>query len=199
MGSNVFTGGVEPGGLTYDFEIKIFVCFLLHRVGQPMTFEQMNEVVFQNGVANYFEFAEAVGELVQSGHIRILPQDPAGRKLYAVTDIGVQTAEAFHKDIPLTIREKALSAAQDVLVKSRLKSENLVSIQKAEDGYLVELRITDVGSDLLKLTVFMPDKKQASLVCNRFQEDPARLYKNVLALLTGEGAIFADGGQERPE
>ena len=63
MGSNVFTGGVEPGGLTYDFEIKIFVCFLLHRVGQPMTFEQMNEVVFQNGVANYFEFAEAVGEL----------------------------------------------------------------------------------------------------------------------------------------
>lgn len=199
MGGNVFTGGVEPGGLTYDFEIKIFVCFLLHRVGQPMTFEQMNEVVFQNGVANYFEFAEAVGELEHSGHIRLLPKDQAGRRLYTITDIGIQTAEAFHKDIPLTIREKALTAAQEVLIKSKLKSENLVSIQKAEDGYLVELRITDVGSDLLKLTVFMPDKKQASQVCSRFQEDPARLYKSVLALLTGEGAIFSESESKSRE
>ena len=136
---------------------------------------------------------------MSSGHIRRLPMDRAGRQLYAITDIGVQTSEAFHKDIPLTIREKALSSAQEVLVKSKLKSENLVNIQKAEDGYLVELRVTDVGSDLLKLTVFMPDKKQASQVCSRFQEDPARLYKSVLALLTGEGAIFAEGEPKAAE
>jgi len=197
MASNAFTGGVEPGGLTYDFEIKIFICFLLHRIGEPMSFDQMNEVIFQNGVANYFEFADAVGELENTGHIRLLPEDRNGRRQYTITPLGVQTSETFHRDIPLTIREKALAAAQEVLLKTKLQSENLVKIEKAEDGYLVELRMTDVGSDLLRLTVFMPDRKQAADVCRRFQEDPAKVYKNVLALLTGEGTIFDNTPSEK--
>ena len=29
MAFNAFVGGIQPGGLTNDFEVKILICFLL--------------------------------------------------------------------------------------------------------------------------------------------------------------------------
>lgn len=47
MSFNAFVGGVQPGGLTNDFEVKLLVCYLLDSLKQPLLFEQLGEI-FQN-------------------------------------------------------------------------------------------------------------------------------------------------------
>ena len=57
MSYNAFVGGIQPGGLTNDFEVKILVCYLMDKLGTPMSFDQLNEILLGTGFVNYFEFA----------------------------------------------------------------------------------------------------------------------------------------------
>ena len=70
---DVFRAGVEPGGLTMDYEIKILICYILRSLGHPMPISALIEVFVSEGIGNYFEAASAASGLVKSGHIEILP------------------------------------------------------------------------------------------------------------------------------
>ena len=69
MSFNAFVGGIEPGGLTNDFEVKILICFLLKKIEQPLSFDQINEILQKTGFVNYFEFIGAISELQKTEHI----------------------------------------------------------------------------------------------------------------------------------
>ena len=66
-----FRAGVEPGGLTTDYEIKMLICYVLSELGRPMPISAMIETFVGEGLANYFETASAASGLVKSGHIAI--------------------------------------------------------------------------------------------------------------------------------
>lgn len=184
-----FTAGIERGGLTTEFEIKILLCYLLEQIGQPMTFAQMNDALQAEGLVNYFEYAEAVGQLTASGH---LCQQQGG---YGLTDLGRRTAVTFERDLPLSVREKAVASARQSLLRQRLERENKVEYHKVDDGYMLTLRILDVGSDLLSLSLFLPTAERCQQIRERFLSDPTQLYRGVVALLIDEEM---DGGpQER--
>ena len=83
MAFNAFVGGIQPGGLTNDFEVKILICFLLDSLKknspgaalsdgeQPgLSFDELNEIFQETGLVNYFEFAESMSELEKTEHIR---------------------------------------------------------------------------------------------------------------------------------
>ncbi len=186
MELNAFSGGIEPGGLTLGHEIKILVCYLLHNIGQELTLSQINEALLKRGLVNYFELADAMSELLESGHLVISETNDQDEDYYRLTDLGARTAEELSDSLPLTVREKALTSAQKLLMRQRLAKENLSSIHKVQDGYMVDLIISDIGSDLMDLSLFMPTEAEAEAVCRQFKRDPLLVYKGVLALLTGD-------------
>lgn len=181
--NQAFTEGVRPGGLTQDYEVKFLICYLLDHVGAPMSFDEINDVLQSGGYVNYFEYAESVSELLTSGHI-VPKHPPEGEQRFVLTDIGVKTSRTFEKSLPLTIREESVRTAQEYLLKKRIERENQVEIQKVEDGYTVSLRITDIGSDLLNLSLFVPSQEEGRAIKERFLKDPALIYRGVIALLT---------------
>lgn len=63
---NAFTAGIQPGGLTNDFEVQVFVCYLLMHIGSPVSFSQLGEIVQTDGMVNYFEFASAISHLKEA-------------------------------------------------------------------------------------------------------------------------------------
>ena len=75
---NAFTAGVEPGGLTHGYEIKILVCYLLEQIGTGMTFTQISDALLHRSLVNYFELANALSDLAESGHLTC--EDCAGRQ-----------------------------------------------------------------------------------------------------------------------
>lgn len=187
MDSHAFTAGVEPGGLTHGFEIKFLVCYLLSQMKEPMTFSQINDALLHRGLVNYFELAGALGELTESGHlIGTDLEDNREDTSYRLTPLGAQTAKTFENTLPASVKEKALNSARHQMLRKRIESSNHANVRKTEDGYLVDISICDIGSDLLNLTIFMPTEREADLVKRCFLSDPLMVYRGVLALLTGD-------------
>lgn len=185
MDLNAFTAGVEPGGLNKTHEIKILVCYLLTNIGQHMTLPQINEALLKRGLVNYFELADAMSDLLESGHLTI--RDVINdNDLYEVTPLGIQTAKEFGNSLPLSIREKALRSATALLARQKNERENVVTIDKVQDGYVVNMIISDIGSDLMNLSLFMPTEVEAEVIKRRFNTDPLLVYKGILALMTGD-------------
>lgn len=180
---DVFRAGVEPGGLTADYEIKMLLCHILRKIERPMPVYALIEVFVSQGISNYFEVASAAASLVKTGHLRLEETD--GERCYILGILGDKTAETLEQDLPPAIRDKAVAAAEDFFRMKKRRAQNKTEIKKAEDGYLLTLTITDVGSDLLRTTILVPDRKTADEIADRFVKDPVRVYKGVVAVLTG--------------
>ena len=185
---------MEPGGLTTDYEIKILICHVLKHIERPMPVSALIELFVGEGIGNYFEAASAAASLVKSGHIAIGGCE--GENCYNLTDLGESAAGTFEKTLPLSVREKAVDAANRYFIRRERRAHNKAEVQKADDGYLLTLTITDVGSDLLKLTILLPDEETCGRIRERFLDDPIVVYKGVVASLTGSfenvGALLDD-------
>ena len=180
-----FTQGTQPGALTSGQETRILVCHLLNSVKKPLSPTQINSIVQQDGLVNYFELSSCIAQLIRSGHI--VPQfNTDGEDFYTVTELGIETAKTFERTVPKSVRDKAVKAAIKLLARIDRDRTAKTNITPCGDGYNVELRMVDVDSDLMSLSVFLPEKNQAESVRREFLNDPALVYKGILALLTGD-------------
>lgn len=103
-----------------------------------------------------------------------------------VTELGVETAKTFERTVPKSVRDKAVKAAIKLLARIDRDRTAKTNITPCGEGFNIELRMVDVDSDLMSLSVFLPEKNQAESVRREFLNDPALIYKGVLALLTGD-------------
>ena len=180
---DTFLGGVEPGGLTDRFEVKILVCYLLDQVNLPLSAQMISDILLNRGLVNYFELSAALTELLQNGYL--VPIHLEGKpQQYNLSAKGKQMLETLGRNIPLSVREKAVDSATELLLRKRREEQNKVTIAQVEDGYTITLQMLDIGSELMSLKLFVPDKEQAEQIKERFFKDPARVYKGILELLT---------------
>ena len=180
-----FTAGIRPGGLTDGGEIRILICHILNFADSPMSFDELTEAVLYDGTANYFEFSDALAELENTGCILSL-KSPAGISEYSLTEKGRAAADTLAGKLPASVKEKSAETAANILRRRRIEKENLVSITRTEDGFKIHMRVTDIGTDLMELSLFMPDKEMAMAVRERFLSDPAETYSKVLEALAGK-------------
>ena len=109
-----------------------------------------------------------------------------------ITDLGIKTSTMFEKDVPAAIRETTLKAAQDYYLRQRIERDNEVRVEQVSDGYNITLRITDIGSDLMSLTLFVPKESDCDQIREHFYNDPAFLYRGIIAMLTGDEDTVRD-------
>jgi len=184
MSFNAFVGGVQPGGLTNDFEVKLLVCYLLDSLKQPLLFEQLGEIFQNTGLVNYFEFVEAVSELERTGQLTSSIQD--GQQQLALTESGTVTAQTFYKTIPKSAREKALEEAKRLMEIQRCMDKVEITFAPAADGWTLRVVLRDIGSDLLDMSVFLPTEGECLRVKQQIESDPTSFYSRVLGLLMQE-------------
>ena len=178
--NNLFTGGVNPGGLTSSIEIKILICYILSNINTPLTGEEIASILQTDGIANYFETVDAVEDLAKHGQITEISAEPPS---FSVSDSGKEILLTLGNTVPHSAKEKALTSASKLLLKTKKLSENDAIITKANDGYIVECIVKDVGSDLLNLKLFSGTNEQAQKVKKKFLEDPTTIYRTILELL----------------
>ena len=190
MEYDAFDEGIEPGGLRNTREIGILICFILENAGIPFALNDLIEIIQSKGMANYFETMSSVSELIKNDNI-ILHED--SEKVLEITENGKMIAGQLHEELPITIRQKAVSAVCRLQQRKKSQSENPVTISEAENGgYNVTIKINDKIRDLMTLTVFVPDKKEADNVRDCFYDDPERLYSVVLAAVIGDKKLISN-------
>ncbi len=191
MEYEAFSGGVEPGGLRTTYEINILICYLLKTVDARFTKAQLAEILQRDGLVNYFELANSLNELVRLEQVT-LSKSYSGEEVYGVTELGAQACAAIERTVAVSVRDKAVKAALRLMKKVERQRKNKADIVQTSDGYLVNMRILDYGSDLMELKLFLPDAGQAALVKRQFLNDPQLLYKGVLSLLVRDLEEFGD-------
>ncbi|MBQ4333524.1 MAG: DUF4364 family protein [Clostridia bacterium] len=186
---DVFTAGVEPGGLTNSQEIRILLCYMLDTVGKPIHRDAVTEIVTAGGMANYFDTEDAIQDLVRLQHL-VESED----RMLATTVTGAQIGQSLGVRVPYTLRERSVKAALHLLKRREIERDNKVDIQPLEEGgYGVTCTVQDRGRDLLSVTLRVSDQWQAQQIKEQFLTDPALLYRSNLAVLTGDAGLRRAG------
>ncbi len=181
MDTNAFTGGVEPGGLWNQNDIRILLCYILCSVSGPVSSGSLSLIVPEKALANYFEVGDALAALLRQGNVRQDEED-----LYTVTPAGREIAQSLDATLPLSVRDKALEAALRLMADSKARRENRVEMEEQETGLRVTCHISGGEMELMSISLYAPDKGQAKLIEQNFYRDPEGIYKLLLSALTGD-------------
>lgn len=185
-----YFAGIEPGGLVDPYEIKLLVCYLLSAISEPLTPDQLNYVFQSEGLVNYFSYTSALKGLLETGHIEEIEQD--GEKKYSITPLGLESSHRLQSSLPRSLRDKVVAVALQLLTRLERKKNVNITLTHVEDGYLVECRILDVGSDLMRLTMYANNETQAEIMKLNFEKQVDLLYRTILAVGIGNKDAFGE-------
>ena len=163
MEHDAFTSGVAPGGLLNSRDIRVLICYMLSGVEEPMARQDVVEIIFSEGMANFFETEAAIDELVRLGN---LTEDENG--LLELTPIGRSAAQTLTTRVPYTLRERSVEAAVRLLTRQRREKDTKVDIVKLDTGVAVTCSIDRSDNPMMSFTLRVADDAQAQLIRERF-------------------------------
>jgi len=183
---DVFTGGVEPGagGLLGRLDIKLLLCYILSSVDVPLSGELLTQCLLSESLANYFEIGQALSSLTASGNL--LRQDRDGQALYTVSEEGQKAAKTLETMVPFTVRQKAVRCAVRLLYLEKNSRDAHVEITPQGSGYRVSCTVREGETDLLAVSLLLPDKLAAEEVKANFTASPTEFYRKTLEVFTGK-------------
>ena len=160
---------------------KLTLLYFLDKVKCELTREQLTTAAAAGDLLSFFELQNAVNELEESGLLAAVPR-PYGQA-YAITPAGAETLGMFYEQLPLSLREDIDDYAARCADKLRRDTQYYSAYEKREAGYAVTLKIMERSSELLALSVVMPDIDSAKNACATWPEHAEALYKHVVAEL----------------
>lgn len=177
---DAFTGGVRPDGLKNKSDIKVLVCFLLSNSTQSLSRKDLTDIFLDRGLANYFEASDAISSLVRHGNVVENAEDGA----LVITESGKIIADTLYDALPLTVREKSLEAMSRLISRRHVSKQNKTRIEACDKGYHVTCTVNDGTMETMSVKVYVPTYNYATVVRDRFLDDPETLYRVVMAQLT---------------
>lgn len=167
------------GFIQNELDLKLLVLYIMARTAGPITFFQLLDLALCDAGVDYFSLTQAVEHMVETGQLS--KEDDR----YAITDKGRRNSEICESSLPYSVRmhcDENLVKVNDAL---RREAQVQSSAIPNEDGTCtLRLRLNDVGSPLLELSLLVPGQDQAQAMSQRFQKDPAAFYHTIIALLS---------------
>ena len=176
--AEAFTAGVKPGGLTDNTQIRILLCYLVKTAG-PLTRDTLQGALLQDQLVNYFEFADALADVERQ---QLVASDE--QEQYSITEKGSTVADTLAYDLPRTVRESAIRAVMQIQSWKHKAAMNRAHIEEEDGEYVVWCAIGDMGSDVFRLQLAMPDKLTAETIKNNFTAHGSEIYSKVMDMLT---------------
>ena len=188
MESDIFRAGVRPGAPNTEVEVKMLLCYTLWRLGQPISFDQLYRGLSEHSLVNYFELTYVLEKLQASGHLSTGEQTPAA---YTTTSLGNEAGKEFEKNLPLTVREKALDAcARAIAQDKRLAQVQITKTPRQGGGFTMEFALPSEAGQLLCVQVYAPTNQECERMRRNFLNAPLSVYKGMVALLTGDEQVL---------
>ena len=196
-------------------QVKVFILYLLEKVGYPLDYNDLATIVIRDGYVDYFDFVTYFHELLEGGHIRkiTVPADPvpksesenesdsdddeenssekknvsAEKDLYEITDTGRMIAKGLSDDLLLAaVREKSYISAMRHLSLEKRGAVVDHDIEMVGDGsYIFHCSIKDCDGLALKLSLRADSYMQVSRMRMNFVDKPDVVYRGIVALVTG--------------
>ncbi len=163
-------------------DIKLLILYILARVSAPIDFATLTDLCMCDEGVDYFLYAEAVPELLDSGHIT---QD---QEHYAITDKGRRVCADGESSLSPVIRQRCdqrlapLNAALKRQAQVRGHVEAL-----PDETYRVHLNLDDDHGSLFSLSLLASTREDGEQIVRRFVDYPDRIYNGILGVLLTDG------------
>ena len=128
----------------------------------------------------YFDFAEATAELVETGHLVLTEEG------YAITEKGRESSAACESSLPFSVRRRCDEALMEVNAVLRRKAQVRGEVREADGVLTAWMCLDDEGGSLMTLELTCPTREQAQGLVEAFQARPERVYQRLLESLTRE-------------
>lgn len=167
------------GFIHNKLDMKLLALYLLTHAAGPIDFATLTDLALCDGGVDYFQFAEAVSELLASGHLVL------DGELYAPTEKGRRDGAAGESSLSLVIRARCDRRLAPLNEAMRRRAQVKASVEPAEDGCRVLLSMDDDRGPLFTLTLLASSQEDGQRIADRFLARPDLVYNGVLsALLT---------------
>lgn len=195
MAFDTFDEGIAPGGLRSKNEIKILICYLYDSVSDRMSKNLVTEAILADELANFFEVTVAFDELVDNGNLTVdKPLD--GETTYVLSENGKMIARQLETTLSHSVKQKSYDCALRLLAERKTARENFVAINKTENGFTVDCRISGGEMDLLRFSLFAPTYEQAEVIRKNFLSYPQTIYRTMLGLMTRDAENVGEALEE---
>lgn len=169
-------------GFIHDkLDIKFLVLYLMSRVAAPVDLPTLAELSFCDDGVTYFDFAESLGELVDTGHLTLTDNR------YAITEKGERNSRICESSLAFSVRQKCdrnLAKVNAVLRRNaQVRSEML---SREDGGVTLRLILDDDKGNLMTLDLLTVSQEQAAHLGDKFRAEPERFYERILQALLEE-------------
>ena len=165
-------------GFIHDkLDIKLLVLYIVDRVAAPIDFATLTDLALCDSGVDYFQFAEAAAELLESGH---LSQDG---EFYSVTDKGRRACAAGESSLPPVIRRRCDQRLAPLNQALKRKAQVRAELRPRSGGYDVCLMMDDDQGSLFSLALLAPSQEDGQRIADQFLQHPDRIYNGILGVL----------------
>ena len=120
--------------------------------------------------------------LIKNGLVTTREQD--GDTVITLTPSGFSVAERLETELPKSVRDTAVCAAMELLARQKARGGTEARIEKLEKGYHVYLSVRDGDVLMMQTVLYAADSLQANSICERFLQQPEKLYSGIVDILT---------------
>lgn len=167
-------------------QAKIFILYILGNVEEAVEFTVLNDMIQQDGLVTYFDFAAAFSELVLHEQIAAVGEGEDGEVLYTVTEEGRAVLDMYGHELPTDVRDRVLRHAQRVLVSKRRGVKYHSTVIPTGTGWTVTCTISDRSKTLFSTSVYAATHEYAEKLRESFEDRSDIIYRGVMTLFSGD-------------
>ena len=168
------------GGIVTKENIKLLICYIINNMEKPLNRNDFCDEMHAEGIANYFELAEAFTDLTRK---ELIVEVEHG--LFSLTPTGKSTIHELKENIPTQIRKRAYIATVKMLRRKKHQEETKVNVEQTEKGeYILTCSIFEGEKEMLTVKLNLPNFELAQNTKNIFWDSPEKIYLGIAELLT---------------
>lgn len=134
------------------------------------------ELAYQDDTLSYFDLAQAVPDMVESGHL----EETEGKR-YLITEKGREACAVTEDAVAFPVMQRAQAAIDRFNREMRRSSFVKTELIRRDAGdFTVRMTFNDEVSELLKLELMAPTQKQAHRLATAFSEKAEVIYKVIM-------------------
>ena len=173
----------QQHGFIHDMlDVKVLILYIMSRIQYPVNVDKLFELAYQDDCLNYFDVAQALPQMVDSGH---LERNEQGE--YTITDKGVETGKVTDDSLAFPVMQR-VQAAVDRFNRER-RRDDFIHIQMTERGegeYAVIMGLDDEVGNLMTLELSAPSRQQARILSRAFRDRAEYIYQMIMTELIDE-------------
>ena len=158
-------------------DIKILILFILRRLPDAVDAETLADLALADGDVGYFEYAECLAELEDSGHLT-----RSGR-FYAITEKGDRNCSIVESSLPYTLRTRMEKKVTPMADKMRRRALVRAEHEDTPAGCRVHLSLSDEMGAIIDMSLICGTEVHAEKIEANFRAGAENYYNRIMEML----------------